>query len=262
VYHSSSTVYAFSLNSASRDSMAICMKSEIQEIDLSKAGNFGAVSHFFLKTKWSRSVSSSGLGHDHHHHHHHYDSYPDTDEDDSDSTDEHDSIHTNTTMKQIQTRKKLPPTASSRVSGTSSPLVSPAGSRTFDEHVQKVPQNLNLDHLHDSLRRSLTKGSDYARTPVNASPSNVDNAEREKMILLRRNISATCAETHPQYPFCKVKKKKMQIQEFNNNFFFFFFLVDITGCEVNNGGPSAILWQFGQEREIASYYGCQGKTTR
>ncbi|GAA5804339.1 hypothetical protein HPULCUR_009827 [Helicostylum pulchrum] len=227
VYHSSSTVYAFSLNSASRDSMAICMKSEIQEIDLSKAGNFGAP--LFR----SRSVSSSGLGHDHH-----YDSYPDTDEDDSDSTDEHDSIHTNTTMKQIQTRKKLPPTASSRVSGTSSPLVSPAGSRTFDEHVQKVPQNLNLDHLHDSLRRSLTKGSDYARTPVNASPSNVDNAEREKMILLRRNISATCAETHPQYPFY------------------------ITGCEVNNGGPSAILWQFGQEREIASYYGCQGKTTR
>lgn len=41
-----------------------------------------------------------------------------------------------------------------------------------------------------------------------------------------------------------------------------FFFVDITGCEVNNGGPSAILWQFGQEREIASYYGCQGKTTR
>lgn len=115
------------------------------------------------------------MGHDHHH----YDSYPDTDEDDSDSTDEHDSIHT---MKQLQTRKKLPPTASSRVSGTSSPLVSPAGSRTFDEHVQKVPQNLNLDHLHDSLRRSLTKGSDYARTPVNASPSNVDNAEREKMV--------------------------------------------------------------------------------
>ncbi|KAI8095299.1 hypothetical protein BDF21DRAFT_313093, partial [Thamnidium elegans] len=207
VYHSSSTVYAFSLNSASRDSMAICMKSEIQEIDLSKAGNFGAVSYLqnpppHLKLIFlSRSVSSSGLGHDHHHHH--YDSYPDTDEHDSDSTDEHDSIHTNTTMKQVQTRKKLPATASSRVSGTSSPLVSPAGSRTFDEHVQKVPQNLNLDHLHDSLRRSLTKGSDYARTPINASPSNVDNAEREKMILLRRNISATCAETHPQYPFCK-----------------------------------------------------------
>lgn len=39
-------------------------------------------------------------------------------------------------------------------------------------------------------------------------------------------------------------------------------VLDITGCDVVNGGPSAILWQFGQEREIASYYGCQGKTTR
>lgn len=87
-------------------------------------------------------------------------------------------------MKQQQARRKLPPTASSRVSGNSTPLISPAGSRTFDEHVQKVPQqqNLNLDHLHDSLRRSLTKGSDYARTPANSSPSAVDNSEREKMV--------------------------------------------------------------------------------
>lgn len=97
--------------------------------------------------------------------------------------DDHDSIHTSTAVKQVQTRKKLPPTASSRVSGTSSPLVSPAGSRTFDEHVQKVPQaNLNLEHLHDTLRKSLTKGSDYARTPTNASPSAIDNTEREKMV--------------------------------------------------------------------------------
>ncbi|KAI9477754.1 MAG: hypothetical protein EXX96DRAFT_225224 [Benjaminiella poitrasii] len=58
------------------------------------------------------------------------------------------------------------------------------------------------------------------------------------MIMLKRNIAASCAETHPKYPFY------------------------ITGLEVNNGGPSAILWQFGQEKEIAGYYGCQGKVTR
>lgn len=80
----------------------------------------------------------------------------------------------------------MPTTASSKVSGNSTPLVSPAGSRTFDEHVQKVPQqpNLNLEHLHDTLRKSLTKGSDYARTPTNASPSGIDSAEREKMVTL------------------------------------------------------------------------------
>lgn len=137
----------------------------------------------------SRSASSSGQGHEHQ-----LDSYPDTEEDDSDSTtDDHDSLHTTTnaaTKRQPATaRRKLPPTASSRVSGNSTPLVSPAGSRTFDEHVQKVPQqqSLNLDHLHDSLRKSLTKGSDYARTPAPSSPAVVNDAEREKMVSFCEN---------------------------------------------------------------------------
>jgi hypothetical protein len=41
-----------------------------------------------------------------------------------------------------------------------------------------------------------------------------------------------------------------------------FYHLDITGCEVTNDGPSAVLWQFGQEREITNYYGCHGKVTR
>ncbi|KAI9477753.1 MAG: RAVE protein 1 C terminal-domain-containing protein [Benjaminiella poitrasii] len=39
VYHSTSTIYGFCLNSSAQDSMAVCLKSEIQEIDLSKASN-------------------------------------------------------------------------------------------------------------------------------------------------------------------------------------------------------------------------------
>jgi hypothetical protein len=132
-------------------------------------------------------VSSSGLGQDHH-----LDSYPDTEEDDTDSSDnDHESINTTTIAKQQQqqtVRKPFPTASSSRVSGNSSPLVSPAGSRTFDEHVQKVPQTLNLEHLHDSLRRSLTKGSDNARTPANASPAPIDNAEREKMVYNNKHL--------------------------------------------------------------------------
>ncbi|KAI8047370.1 uncharacterized protein B0P05DRAFT_364821 [Gilbertella persicaria] len=188
VYHSSSTAYGFCLNSSVRDTMAVCMKSEIQEIDLTKASdNIGAP---LIRT---RSISSSGLGQDHH-----LDSYPDTEEDDTDS--EGESIQTGTTaVKQIR-KNKLP---SSRISDNTTPLISPAGSRTFDDHIQKVPQNLNLEHLHDSLRRSLTKNSEITRTPVATSPAPVDNMEREKMIVLRRPITASCAETHPQYPFCK-----------------------------------------------------------
>ena len=107
------------------------------------------------------------------------DSYPDTEEDESYSSDERASIHTNTTVKQ-QKLRKLP--VSSKVSGNSTPIVSPAGSKLLEEHVQKGPQHLNLEHLSDTLRKSLTKGSDYARTPTNASPSGIDTAEREKMV--------------------------------------------------------------------------------
>jgi hypothetical protein len=121
----------------------------------------------------TRSASSSGLGQDHH-----LDSYPDTEEDDTDSSDNESS----SVVPVRQQVRKLPTGSSSRVSGNSTPLISPAGSRTFEEHVQKVPQSLNMEHLHDSLRRSLTKGSDSMRTPIASSPAPIDNAEREKMV--------------------------------------------------------------------------------
>ncbi|KAI9316513.1 WD40-repeat-containing domain protein [Dichotomocladium elegans] len=59
------------------------------------------------------------------------------------------------------------------------------------------------------------------------------------MITIKRQISASCAAAHPQFPFY------------------------ITGCEVNGANdPSVILWQYGQEQEIAKYYGSHGKVTR
>lgn len=125
----------------------------------------------------TRSTSSSGLGQDHH-----LDSYPDTEEDDTDSSDNDNesAMHVNAATKQAV--RKMPLVTSSIVSGNSTPVMSPGGSRTFDEHVQKVPQSLNMEHLHDSLRRSLTKGSDSLRTPIASSPAPIDNAEREKMV--------------------------------------------------------------------------------
>lgn len=125
----------------------------------------------------TRTVSSSGLAQEHH-----FDSYPDTEEESDLSDNDHESVSTNTTVKQ-PSRKQFPISSSSRVSGSSTPLISPAGGKTFDEHVQKVPQTLNLEHLQDSLRRSLSKGSDNARTPVASSPAAMDNNEREKMVI-------------------------------------------------------------------------------
>ncbi|KAI8367414.1 hypothetical protein EDC96DRAFT_442291 [Choanephora cucurbitarum] len=186
VYHSTSTVYGFCLNPSMRDTMAICMKSEIQEIDLTKAtDNTGAP---LIR---ARSVSSFGLGPDHH-----VDSYPDTEEDDSDFEDS-ESLHA---AKQTR-RNRFP--SSSKISSNNSPIVSPAGSRTFDEHVQRGLQNLNLDYLQDSLKKSFPKGAEAGRTPAASSPAVFDQAERESMISLRRPVTASCMETHPHYPFCK-----------------------------------------------------------
>ncbi|RCH95795.1 regulator of (H+)-ATPase in vacuolar membrane, partial [Rhizopus azygosporus] len=225
VYHSPSTAYAFSIDSSTGNTLAICLKSEIQEIDLLKAPHTGIQS--LLK---ARSVSSSGLAHEQH-----SDSYPDTEEDYAeDSSDNETEVASNmATPKSI--RRKI-----SRTSTAATPTaMSPAGSRPLEEYAQKASQNINLEYVYDSLRKSLAKGeSSTARTSNAGSPLLMDNAERERMITFRRNVSATCAEAHPQYPFY------------------------ITGCEINNGSPAAFLWQFGQGREIASYYGCQGKVTR
>ncbi|KAG0842100.1 hypothetical protein G6F19_001183 [Rhizopus arrhizus] len=225
VYNSPSTAYAFCISHSAANTMAVCLKSEIQEIDLSKALNFRS-----QPIVRSRSISSFGLGNDNH-----IDSYPDTEEDESDDFSDNE-INPNFNMATPKPlRHKV-----SRTSATGTPtIMSPAGNRPLEEHVQKGAQNLNLEYVYDSLKKSLAKGDSAARTPNASSPFTMDNAEREKMITFKRNISATCTEAHPQYPFY------------------------ITGCEINNSNsPTAILWQFGQEREIASYYGCQGKATR
>ncbi|RCH91156.1 regulator of (H+)-ATPase in vacuolar membrane, partial [Rhizopus stolonifer] len=226
VYCAPSTAYAFCIN-PSANAMAVCLKSEIQEIDLSKAMPIGS-----QPVVRSRSASSTGFGHDHH-----MDSYPDTEEDeDEDSSDNERETNSHmATPKPL--RRKI-----SRTSANGTPtLMSPAaGNRILEDHVQKGPHNLNLEYVYDSLKKSLAKGDSPSKTPnTSTSPFFADNAEREKMITFKRNTMATCAESHPQYPFY------------------------ITGCEINNSNsPTAILWQFGQEKEIASYYGCQGKATR
>lgn len=109
--------------------------------------------------------------------HDHLDSYPDTEEDEDDfsSDNENDTV---TPLKGA--RRKLPINSSTKASGSSTPIMSPASGRTFDE--QKTT-NVNLEHLHDSLRRSLAMGSDISRTPTASSPlGGGDNVDREKMV--------------------------------------------------------------------------------
>lgn len=122
----------------------------------------------------ARSVSSSGLAHEQH-----SDSYPDTEEDYAeDSSDNETEVASNmATPKSI--RRKI-----SRTSTAATPTaMSPAGSRPLEEYAQKASQNINLEYVYDSLRKSLAKGeSSTARTSNAGSPLLMDNAERERMV--------------------------------------------------------------------------------
>lgn len=123
----------------------------------------------------ARSISSSGLAHEQH-----LDSYPDTEEDYAeDSSDNETEVASNmATPKSI--RRKI-----SRTSTAATPTaMSPAGSRPLEEYAQKTSQNINLEYVYDSLRKSLAKGgeSSTARTSNAGSPLLMDNAERERMV--------------------------------------------------------------------------------
>ncbi|ORX48543.1 hypothetical protein DM01DRAFT_1117238 [Hesseltinella vesiculosa] len=245
VYNPGTTIHAFCMNNKSPatghkagDLFAVCTKNEIQEIDVTKSQRF--VPHLV------RPGSSSSREWPHHDI---LDSYPDTEEEletmssdvdlDVPGTAEHHGghgLHHGVKSPANNVRRGLhhQVPSSSRSSGVTTP-VSNRYLQPEDRH-----QHGSHDNLHESIKRSLgIVGRDEGtRSPTGTSSVGSTVEQNERMITLRRHVTATCAETHPQYPFY------------------------ITGCDVVSDGPSAILWQFGQDREIANYYGCHGKVTR
>ncbi|KAI8330851.1 WD40-repeat-containing domain protein [Chlamydoabsidia padenii] len=164
--------------------------------------------------------------HHHHHHHHH-----------------NNNNNTNTNNHNVKSSVRRPlhhhPSSTSAKSSTPSTPVGPMTGRLLQPEDRN--HHSSFDNLQETLRRSLgvgKDGSDASRSPTGVSSVGSAAEQSERMVTLKRTITATCAETHPEYPFY------------------------ITGCEVVNDGPSAVLWQFGQEREITNYYGCHGKVTR
>ncbi|KAI9258749.1 RAVE protein 1 C terminal-domain-containing protein [Phascolomyces articulosus] len=248
LYSTPTTAHAFAVSSVCPDTVAIVMKAEVQEIDLAGALHYGT--HMVRST----SYSSTGLAQEHHHRHHphHTDSYPDTEEEDdfgNNSSDAETDASGSKQLPQQLTRQRskshhLPHHRGPYHGKTpnSSVAASPASLRLgADSSSSKTGQPNNLDNLHETLKRSLgigkegISGSEASRSPAAASSA----GSIADMVLLKRSVLATCAEAHPYFPFY------------------------ITGCEINgNGGPSVMLWQFGQEQEIASYHGCHGKVTR
>ncbi|CAO3607183.1 unnamed protein product [Cunninghamella echinulata] len=254
VYNAGTTIHAFCINMKSGmngklgDILAVCTKSEIQEIDMSKTQRYAA--------PLIRSGSTSSKDHNHEH----CDSYPDTEEEmdimasDAETNDgvsaigdlhlhqptpqrhhnHHSHHHSKSPAGGLRRGIHHQPSTSSNKSSVSSTPV-------HRNHADDKNNNLNIENLQETLKRSLgvvKEGSDISRssTGTNSVGSVAENSE--PMITLRRQMTGTCAETHPEYPFY------------------------ITGCEVLNDGPSVTLWQFNQEREITHYYGCHGKVTK
>ncbi|KAI8085118.1 RAVE protein 1 C terminal-domain-containing protein [Halteromyces radiatus] len=236
VYNAGTTIHAFCINLKTGtngklgDIVAVCTKSEIQEIDMNNAQRFSAPLH--------RAGSTSSKDWNMHEF---VESYPDTEEEmdsvTSDMEPERDPHHShhhphthhhnnNNNNNDNNTAVKSPvggkrhglhhhSSCASTKSSTASTPISPMAGRLLQP--EDRIQNSSFDNLHETLKKSLgvgKEGSDVSRSPT------------------------------------------------GNNFSFYFILLDITGCEVTNDGPSAILWQFGQEREITNYYGCRGKVTR
>ncbi|KAI9492527.1 RAVE protein 1 C terminal-domain-containing protein [Zychaea mexicana] len=250
LYSTPTTAHAFAVSSVCPDTVALVMKSEVQEIDLAGAQHYGA--HMVRST----SYSSTGIAQEHHRHHpHHTDSYPDTEEEDdfgNHSSDAETDVSGSKQQQPLLGRQRskshhLPHHRGPYHGKTpnSSVAASPASLRlATDGASSKTAQTThNLDNLHETLKRSLGisgkdgvfSGSEASRSSAGAS----SNGSIADMVTLKRTIQATCAEAHPYFPFY------------------------ITGCEINgNGGPSVMLWQYGQEQEIASYNGCHGKVTR
>ncbi|KAL0097480.1 RAVE protein 1 C terminal-domain-containing protein [Phycomyces blakesleeanus] len=224
MYYSPTTTHAFCISSAYPTMMAICMKTEIQEVDLSKVQGHGPL------LARSGSGSSSGV-----HQELAAGSYPDTEEEEDDfGLSDGESEVVRSSQSSRHTKRKEPRGLQPKTAYTTSPALSPAAGRIQAE--DRPFQNRSLENLHEALKRSL--GMENFRSPGAMSPMGSSSENSEHMVTLKRSVSTTCAEAHPQFPFY------------------------ITGCQSSNGSPSAILWPFGQEREIANYYGSQGAATR
>ncbi|KAI8144673.1 RAVE protein 1 C terminal-domain-containing protein [Fennellomyces sp. T-0311] len=237
LYNTPTTAHAFAVSSVHSDIVAVCMKTEIQEIDLAGVEQYGA--HMVRST----SFSSSGIAQEHHRHHHHTDSYPDTEEEDDFgfSDTETDGLSSRQTRQRSKSHHLPHHRGPFHGKTPSSSAGASPGSVRLGADSVKNAQSHNLENLHETLKRSLrigkdgTSGSEASRSPAGASST----GSVADMVTLKRTAQTTCAEAHPYFPYY------------------------ITGCEItSNGGPSVNLWQFGQEQEIANYHGCHGKVTR
>ncbi|KAF9908205.1 regulator of (H+)-ATPase in vacuolar membrane [Linnemannia zychae] len=224
LYKTRSVITSFSFNPVEKRIVAVCSRTDIIEIDISKALDF------------QKNLNTTDADHSD------MDSDMDFDEEEIDEGDFLDA------QGNVIDRTGGASTAPSMVESVDSNL-SRAGSQAS---LQNVLKNLfggkggkhdgSHSHPHhglaqtvadSNLRRSqgLAPGDPVAGV-AGVKPGEVDN------IVVRTDIIATCSESHPSFPLY------------------------LTGHNPAFDYPCVTLWQFGQPRELNNYGGTSAKVTR
>ncbi|KAF9354925.1 regulator of (H+)-ATPase in vacuolar membrane [Mortierella sp. AD094] len=225
LYKTRSVIASFSFNPVERRIVVVCSRTDIIEIDISKALDF------------TRAMSSSDA------YQSDMDSEMDLDEEDVD-IDEGDFLDAqgNVIDRSVSTSKAPSVVATE----SSEDNVSRAGSVV---NLQSVFKNIftkgskHPGHPHDQGLAHAVTDANLRRSqglpPVNmhpgatgAKPGEVDN------IVVRTDVVATCSESHPIFPLY------------------------LTGHNPALEYPCVSLWQFGQPKELNTYSGTTSKVTK
>ncbi|KAI9015820.1 hypothetical protein CLU79DRAFT_334100 [Phycomyces nitens] len=179
MYYSPTTTHAFCISSAYPTMMAICMKTEIQEVDLSKVQDHGPL------LARSGSGSSSGV-----HQELATGSYPDTEEEEEDfGLSDGESEVVRSSQSSRHTKRREPRSLQPKATYTSSPGLSPAAGRIQAE--DRPFQNRSLENLQEALKRSLGMEnfrSPGAMSPMGSSSENSEHMVKKNQVICGQNI--------------------------------------------------------------------------
>ncbi|KAF9916958.1 regulator of (H+)-ATPase in vacuolar membrane [Lobosporangium transversale] len=229
LFKTRSVIHSFAFNPVERRIVAVCSRSDIIEIDISKALDF------------SRSISSSDS------YHSDIDSVMDLDDEEEIDLDERDFLdaHGNVIERPTNSSKapSLVPTESSEenVSRTEShtgihnmfkSLFSRGGKHHGHSHDPLHPHSHGLAQAVTDANLRRSQGSVPVGSGTGAKPNEVDN------VMVRTDVVATCAESHPSFPLY------------------------LTGHNPALGYPCVALWQFGQPKELNNYTGTNSRVIR
>ncbi|KAG0341180.1 regulator of (H+)-ATPase in vacuolar membrane [Podila humilis] len=223
LYKTRSVITSFSFNPVEKRIVAVCSRSDIIEVDISKALDF-------QKNMNPHDAEHSDM-----------DSEMDLEEEEDD---DHDFLDAegNVIDRSANTSKtpSVAPTENSEEISRGSQVSLQTVFKNIFTAKAKL-SSLDGNHVHHphgmgasdpALRRSQSYGLAPSASLAGSKPTEVDN------IVVRTDVVATCSENHPSFPLY------------------------LTGHNPTLGYPCVTLWQFGQSKDLNNYTGTNNKITK